>query len=275
MEGSKTISKVIPEGEFNCIWAEAGLVSYKLCDRNYECDECPFDLVMRQKSGPASGSVSSGRSKSTPTKTGESALYREDTLLDVIRKIFSGPFSEKPPGDRVYSRNHVWLKKVAAGTYRIGVDHYAASLLEGVGSVVFPQTGTYSAQNNPCAWIICGDGTVAVHSPMKGKIKSVNPLLMESAGIVQRDPYESGWLNEIQSEEELPIEHLDSAAMESLSKDQFQQLKQEILEEFDKRPPTLGVTLMDGGIRPRSLRDVLGPAAYVTLLQKLLSYKPS
>ncbi len=274
MEESKTISKVIPEGELNCIWAEAGLVSYKLCDRNYECDECPFDLVMRQKSGPASGSVSTGRNKSKTPKAVEDAIYRVDTLLDVIRRIFSGPFSKKPPDDRMYSRDHVWLKKVAADTYRIGVDHYAASLLEGVGSIVFPQTGTSSALNNPCAWIICGDGTVAVHSPMNGKVKSVNPRLMASATIVQSDPYESGWLNEIHSEDEPPKEHLASAAMESLSKDQFQQMKRAILEEFDKRPPTLGITLMDGGIRPRSLRDVLGPAAYVTFLQKLLSHKP-
>jgi glycine cleavage system H protein len=275
MEGSKTISKMIPDGELNCIWAEAGLVSYKLCDRNYECDECPFDLVMRQKSGPASGSVLPGKSKSAPPKGGGDTPHNQDTLLDVIRKIFSGPFSEKPPGDRMYSRDHVWLKEVAAGTYRIGVDHYAASLLEGVGSVVFPQAGTPSALSGPCAWIICGDGTVAVHSPINGRIRSVNPLLMDSAGIVQSDPYESGWLNEIHSEEDLPADHLDSAAIESLSKDQFQQLKLEILEEFDRRPPTLGVTLMDGGIRPRSLRDVLGPAAYVTFLQKLLSNKPS
>jgi hypothetical protein len=33
---------VIPEEEQKCIWMMNGSVSYKLCDRNYECESCPF-----------------------------------------------------------------------------------------------------------------------------------------------------------------------------------------------------------------------------------------
>ena len=30
-----------------CVWMSAGLVSFKLCDREGECEGCPFDRVMR------------------------------------------------------------------------------------------------------------------------------------------------------------------------------------------------------------------------------------
>lgn len=30
-----------------CVWMSAGLVAYKLCDRGFECESCPFDQAMR------------------------------------------------------------------------------------------------------------------------------------------------------------------------------------------------------------------------------------
>lgn len=268
MEGSRTISKVIPDGELNCIWAEAGLVSYKLCDRNYECDDCPFDQVMRQRSTSVSTST-----KEQPASHTVPGPAKQETLSDVISDIFGGPFSEKPPGDRVYSRGHVWVMKGTANAFRVGIDHYAARLLEGVGSMVFPQAGASAVRDNPCAWIICDDGTIAVQSPVDGTIRTVNPLLMESPTVVRGDPYGLGWLAEISSGEDPSGICLDASAMEAESMNQFASLKREIIGEFDSRPPALGVTLMDGGSPPHSLKDVLGTARYISLLQKLFLCK--
>jgi glycine cleavage system H protein len=273
MDEKKTISKVIPEGELKCIWAEAGMVSYKLCDRNFECDECPFDRVIRQKSLPGHAPPVTVKRKQGAAKETVREHPKQETLLDLIRTIFNSPFSDHPPSDRSYSRGHVWMKEVSPNTWRIGVDHYAAGLLEDVGSVVFPQTGTSVVSENPCAWIIADSGTIAVQSPMNGRVRGVNPRLMESAALVQSDPYESGWLNEIFTEGVGQAGSFDSPAAESMARDQFRKLKEEILVEFDNRPPTLGVTLMDGGVRPRSLKDILGPKEYLSILEKLLSNK--
>ncbi len=30
-----------------CVWMSAGLVAWKLCDRGFECESCPFDQAMR------------------------------------------------------------------------------------------------------------------------------------------------------------------------------------------------------------------------------------
>lgn len=33
----------------HCIWMIAGVISYKLCPINYDCEHCDFDAVMRQR----------------------------------------------------------------------------------------------------------------------------------------------------------------------------------------------------------------------------------
>ena len=41
------LSGALPPGVLPCVWMSAGLVSFKLCDREGECEGCPFDLAMR------------------------------------------------------------------------------------------------------------------------------------------------------------------------------------------------------------------------------------
>ncbi len=270
MEEKKTISKVIPDGELNCIWAEAGLVSYKLCDRNYECDECPFDMVMRQKSSPAS--ASSGAAKRAPVVQGNPD--GQGTLSDLIRNLLEAPFEDLPPSDRYYSRGHVWVKKGAANCLRIGIDHYAAGLLEGVTGIVLPQPGSSVVRDNPCAWMLCEGEAVAINSPLNGKIRSVNPQLVESLSPLRTDPYGYGWLTEISSDEEIQRDRIDADAAESFARGQFREFEFRLTAEADSvNASAVGVTLMDGGKRLHCLKDVVGTEKFVSFLQKLLLTK--
>ena len=45
----QTSFKVVPPGKQKCIWMEAGVVSYKLCDNNYDCQTCSYDHAMQLK----------------------------------------------------------------------------------------------------------------------------------------------------------------------------------------------------------------------------------
>jgi hypothetical protein len=52
-----------PAGVLPCVWMSAGLVAYKLCDRGFECDGCPFDQAMRgspPRRAPASSAAGWG-----------------------------------------------------------------------------------------------------------------------------------------------------------------------------------------------------------------------
>ncbi len=41
--------KIVPPGKKKCIWMEAGVVSYKLCDYNFDCSTCVYDHGMQDK----------------------------------------------------------------------------------------------------------------------------------------------------------------------------------------------------------------------------------
>lgn len=41
--------KIVPPGKKKCVWMEAGVVSYKLCDNNYDCSTCVYDHAMQVK----------------------------------------------------------------------------------------------------------------------------------------------------------------------------------------------------------------------------------
>jgi len=45
----KESMKIVPPGKKKCIWMEAGVVSYKLCDNNYDCPTCVYDQGMQLK----------------------------------------------------------------------------------------------------------------------------------------------------------------------------------------------------------------------------------
>ncbi len=40
--------KTVPKGEDRCIWMEAGVLDYKLCNNNYNCHTCAFDKAMKE-----------------------------------------------------------------------------------------------------------------------------------------------------------------------------------------------------------------------------------
>ncbi|OGS58522.1 MAG: hypothetical protein A3J79_10675 [Elusimicrobia bacterium RIFOXYB2_FULL_62_6] len=40
---------LIPEEERKCVWMATGFISYKLCDRSYQCETCPFDQAIRNE----------------------------------------------------------------------------------------------------------------------------------------------------------------------------------------------------------------------------------
>jgi len=35
-------------GPARCVWMTAGVVSYRLCNRAFDCDHCPLDRALRE-----------------------------------------------------------------------------------------------------------------------------------------------------------------------------------------------------------------------------------
>jgi hypothetical protein len=42
-----------------CVWMDAGVVNYKLCDRGFDCDRCPLDQALHGRPSERSAHVES------------------------------------------------------------------------------------------------------------------------------------------------------------------------------------------------------------------------
>ena len=49
MAAKRESMRIVPPGKKKCVWMEAGVVSYKLCDHNYDCSTCVYDHGMQDK----------------------------------------------------------------------------------------------------------------------------------------------------------------------------------------------------------------------------------
>ncbi len=72
MGAKRESMKIVPPGKKKCVWMEAKVVSYKLCDNNFDCSTCAYDhgmqlKVSRQKEAAQLATVETAPDKFTET----------------------------------------------------------------------------------------------------------------------------------------------------------------------------------------------------------------
>lgn len=274
MEGIKISNRVIPDDERNCIWVDAGLLSYKLCDRKFECDECPLDEALRRHQGYKGEEIRTSRTDNI--HSADPPVTPPGRSLESLVSDFTfAPVPYTLPVDRLYSRNHLWAMRIENNLYRLGFDQFVARLVEISDEFVVAQPETNITVNDPCAWVLCENLTVAVRSPLSGRIRKTNLLLNGSAAKLGEDFYGAGWICEVTVDEKTdPTKRLFTGAeMSQSSTGQFIDFRRELLHDLESSVPPIGITLADGGMRPNNLRDLVGPQKYIAFLRKILSIK--
>jgi glycine cleavage system H lipoate-binding protein len=72
--------KIVPPGKKKCVWMEAGVVSYKLCDNNYDCPTCVYDRAMQSK-------VARQKEVSVPRTTEQAPDRLDATWVDKMMRL--------------------------------------------------------------------------------------------------------------------------------------------------------------------------------------------
>ena len=88
----------------NCIWMEAGMVAYKLCDLDFNCDACPLDDLLRKKSAAADEPPLSSLYASIPERGSENTETPTQQFERQLEEFFQPLFSVQLPDDRLYHR---------------------------------------------------------------------------------------------------------------------------------------------------------------------------
>jgi glycine cleavage system H protein len=223
----------------------AGLIAYKLCDRDFDCDGCPLDAALR-----------GGASWAGESRSGAASAPRAPVTF--------------PAGIR-YSDAHSWVRPESAGTARIGIDGFAARLVGTPRAVHAVPAGKTLSRGDPLCIVGLEGGSLSVKSPLAGRIGSVNGRLEREPGLLTSDPYGTGWIATLVSpaapDSEALVDSDQAAALAELDLRRFRRLA---AMRMLSAAPRLGPSLADGGARIWDIRAMLGPGSYVEVLRDLL-----
>ncbi len=166
-----------------CIWMEAGAVDYQLCPLNQNCDLCDYHKNMTLGQRP--NVLQSYRNK---IKLG---------IPDAGRTQFI-------PGLQ-YLNGHFWIKRVASGKIRLGIDAFLWRLFSSIQKVVTLKTSTVLTPGQCFSWLVIDNGIIYLKTPVSGQIFETNPLFQE--GVIQDVylyPMSELWLLGLEGQDQSP-----------------------------------------------------------------------
>ena len=97
------------------------------------------------------------------------------------------------PTDRKYSEQHEWVLLEGA-TARIGITDYAQDALGDVVYVQLPDVGLEVVAHAACAEVESTKSVSEIYAPVSGEVSAVNSALDNEPELLNRDPYEAGWI---------------------------------------------------------------------------------
>lgn len=101
------------------------------------------------------------------------------------------------PADLRYTESHEWVRQEADNTMTIGITDHAQHLLGDLVYVELPEIKKAVIKGLECAVVESVKAASDVYSPLSGEVVACNDQLTSEPGVVNSDPYASGWLFKI------------------------------------------------------------------------------
>lgn len=229
-----------------CIWMSAELLSYKLCDRDLDCEHCPLDAALRGPTWQAS---------------------RRTSLLSVseVTKSF--------PDDRLFSPGHSWVhlhNPCDERVVRFGLDAFAATIIGQCCKVTGPDVGLEKGPGEDLCEIDVGLGVLTVSAPVGASVVAKNKRLESDPSQLVTDPFGDGWIADLQVHEPSQLVSLSGArrAREQTRMD-LRRFRRRVALQLLADTEGIGPCLPDGG-ELADLRQILAGNAYLNLVRELI-----
>jgi glycine cleavage system H protein len=97
------------------------------------------------------------------------------------------------PAEFYYTKEHEWVH-VEGTNCRIGVTDYAQNSLHEIVYVDLPKVGAKVAQMQSLGTVESVKAVADVYSPISGVVLQVNSELSDAPELVNKSPYEKGWI---------------------------------------------------------------------------------
>ena len=120
------------------------------------------------------------------------------------------------PSELKYTREHEWIK-IEGDTATVGITDFAQGELGDIVFVELPKVGESVQYMKPFGTIEAVKAVSDLFAPVTGKIVGVNQTLDSDPMIINRDPYQGGWIIKVQFSDKTQIEQLlDSGSYKSI-----------------------------------------------------------
>ncbi len=232
--------KPMKEDALPCIWMAAGILSYRLCDRSYDCENCPLDAALH------------GRIPGPPGRRDR------ETRWDF-------------PGDRLYHPRHGWFLPLGERRARVGLDALAAHLLSRLSAAILPAEGAHLERAGTIGWFVDEGELIPVRAAVPAVVERLNRRVQSDPELVLDSPYDEGWLLELRCAAEPESIHELASAPVNEHRSALQLL--ELWREAGLAVNTeneVGPTMADGGEPLARLREMAGLRRYHRLIVALL-----
>ncbi|BFH68196.1 glycine cleavage system protein GcvH [Paenibacillus dendritiformis] len=98
----------------------------------------------------------------------------------------------------LYSEEHEWVAVVEGRTVRIGISDHAQAELGDIVFIEFPEIGTALSAGDSMGSIESVKTVSELYCPVSGTVTKVNTDLEDSPERVNSEPYEGGWIAEVE-----------------------------------------------------------------------------
>jgi glycine cleavage system H protein len=103
------------------------------------------------------------------------------------------------PADLKYTKEHEWVRDLAApSTIAMGITDFAQGALGDIVYVQLPKVGELVVSGKVCGEVESTKSVSEIFAPVTGKVIAVNDALSNSPELINSDPYNAGWLAEIE-----------------------------------------------------------------------------
>ena len=123
------------------------------------------------------------------------------------------------PSELKYTKEHEWVK-IEENIATIGITDFAQSELGDIVFVELPAVGSAVEQMKSFGTIEAVKAVSDLFSPVTGKVTEVNQTLDSDPMIINREPYEAGWIMKVELTKTSEIEQLlDDSSYKSIIAD--------------------------------------------------------
>ncbi len=115
--------------------------------------------------------------------------------------------ASSPPSDRKYLQSHEWHQR-DGDSVTIGITQAAADELTDITFVELPAIGAMLEAGKPFGVIESVKATSDLYSGVSGTVMDVNEQLRSAPGLINNDPYITGWMIKVKMSDPTQLDQL-------------------------------------------------------------------